>query len=366
MTMRWSKIAAAAILSAVVGLVGWQCSGKKVDNAKELTAEEQAELFESTVGPIDSLGTDLSPLILSQIGVNLWNGVDPADFKDFSAFGFGLFGMGGGKIATPGTSHFAMPNFTAKAASVTGRGELARRVHAFLEQASVEEAIKVSYQNGWWVVDVDTAVSETDSSGSASLSIKLKDSVRFENATGNPRPDPDATTDHVRHGSHLEFGLALNMDFDGNPVGLEFDFNAASGVSVAGLTTNTATVNGQAGINVTTIHVDGQVYDSTTDGNVNASVNGTAGFNMALDDVKVPIVGSGESRTGGCPADGLVALGMDIDLTAVKGRARDHAKGSWDLNIDFVGNGQADISLSVAHGDNIRSAEGVVVCSPTE
>ena len=70
-------------------------------------------------------------------------------------------------------------------------------------------SLSITYndQSGWWVIDFDSTDQFSDSELEGTISVELRDSVRFEMANGTAQVSPDENTVRVLRGTFLDFDI---------------------------------------------------------------------------------------------------------------------------------------------------------------
>ncbi|MBD3297586.1 MAG: hypothetical protein GF341_02945 [candidate division Zixibacteria bacterium] len=294
-------IAAVSLLSLL--LVG--CSDDD-DNGgtgptNTISQEDQLELLDQlidldadTTEEESALGLDILALGIGEINGSFLDGIDESDFEDF-------FIPGLGKMAP--------------------RGQLGA-------------SVSFSYNNGWWVITVDSSFS-----GFGLLySIQMTDSVRFETAANVAQQIPDDDTETFIE--RASYDLEMTGAFGGQS--FDFDFDFGTGLTVGGLTTTTATINGGT---LGTLAAEFQSNDTT------------GSFTLAIDGTTTNgVIPNFEEE--GCPSSGTMDIGLGVDATLITDGSTATAQGTWDIGVTIV-NGIATI---VFESESFTKTETANLC----
>ncbi|MEW5701866.1 MAG: hypothetical protein AB1792_06520 [Candidatus Zixiibacteriota bacterium] len=205
--------------------------------------------------------------------------------------------------------------------------------------AAHSDSLSIIYYplRGWWIITAQLDVDSENVSGS----VQLRDSVRFETVAGVPQAQPDATTYRFRHGGWL------TMTLEGSEDGTEVTFGMTAGraADVVGLNGDVATVNGSSAGSF-------DLHGSDDEG----SADLTFEFETSVSQVDIPVTPGNY-----CPTDGSMHANIQIDFDIRSDSAHAQAKGAWDADVDFTGNGGYDITVS--SGDFSAEKTGTLECA---
>lgn len=352
-----------AVLSAAFGItavfLALGCSGDddKGTSASKLTPEEQYELLAQFVD-VDTatIGTTIAPLIVAQAGVNLWDGVDSADFGELD-LGLGLIP---GLVARSARHQF--DGTVAKRPSLVPEGVdvpaiLSARAHQLVREAD-EIDIHYDIERGWWFAVIDLSEDFDSAGASFSASLSIRDSIRFDNSTtGTPSIEPNEQTDRFQHGTSITVGLELVFSDLENDVAIDFSIDGQSAATVTGLNSANAVVNGSSSLALG-IDAAGSVEDTESLETMEFDIQGDLDLTALVDDLLIPL---DEDDQPECPTSGSVEAGLGINLSVLFGDESGTAEGDWSITIDMLGDGFGHVEIQ--SGDFV--VEGTtLVCEP--
>ncbi|MEW5876108.1 MAG: hypothetical protein AB1752_13125 [Candidatus Zixiibacteriota bacterium] len=294
-----SALAAALGLVGVLMMTGCSDDDKGNNSGSQLTAEEQYALLEEfLIGPDGAMEGDASLLLLGQLNRSYWDGIDETDFA-------------------------------ASVAAFTRGKVTAADVDSIWYDYSAE--------TGWWHVYVDLSFQF-----GADFHLVSRDSVRFEDASGDPQQVPDENTVVAMHGS--AFLAQIELDEPGQFLDLE----ASTGgyLEVAGLNSDDLIINGDAaGI----IEFLADVADTTAVFELEVATE--------VDQMILP------NEEGSCPTDGNINATLSIDLDVQAGEEHAQAHGDWSLALDIQSDGMANAEF---HSGSTDISAELSVCGATD
>jgi len=241
---------------------------------------------------------DASLLLLGELNRSYWDGIDETDF--------------------------------AASVSTLTRGKVT---------AADVDSIWYDYnvETGWWHVYVELSFQF-----GADFHLVSRDSVRFEDASGDPRQVPDENTVAAMHGSayHIQIELDEPNQF------LDLEASTGGFLEVAGLNSDNFIINGDA---AAMIEFLADVPDTTAIFELEVAT--------AVDQMILP------NEEGSCPTDGNINASLSIDFDFQAGEEHAEAHGDWTLALDIQSNGMADVEF---HSGSTDINAELSVCGATD
>ena len=309
MKRKWLQglIGGLAVLALVVA-VGCSSDDDEKNAVGTVTPEEQMELIDELVGELGgdpgAVGGTVMPLMAMQAGAGQWDGFSCEDF-DFEEFPVG-------KLAFPGGGNVFPPVSGDPLLAAAPRPGLAGMIQSGFRMATAQGEPVCGYNesNERWEVLYDETIRETMEGIPFSLDVKMTVYVQYI-SPGGYQDVPDETTTGLKQDFDIDLEFEADVSEEGMDMGLDLALDVKSSMSLTGLNSPTATMNGKTDV--------GTDIDMLMEGDMDPNSPGlekmtvVGGFELGTEskDVRFAIDPEAEEV---CPTSGRVDADLKLDI----------------------------------------------------
>ena len=337
----------ALVLILAVGCSNDEKNGDNGLSSRDLSAEEQLAVIEGILDmDLDLADGDsvliAAPIVSAQAGQVFWDGVDSLDILTQM---LSLVSFGGSVTASSIQGHGKANEVATRALSrLTEWGDTQRRLLS--KRADTADSLFFGVQldfddeSGWWELGAAIYVELQSADTSILVDIQFIDSVRFYNSATEEYPEePGPTTDQVEQVSRL-LGEIVYMAGDDE---LNMNLNISSSSTTAEQSAEMIVLNGGSTV---TLSISGGVtyVDEETEEDLSGALDGDITLTAMTDDVMFEMPEEVDDPI--CPTSGSMNGSVNLDATVTTDDEQGTAEGTWQIDIEFLGDGQADIALS--------------------